>query len=81
MVNWSPFVSGPLDVVDLDCSHPNLIAPEMVREVAAVIQSRISGQHPQVIAAKTGSIPPLKNSEKRFGSFLKMFGKSGGRKP
>jgi nonribosomal peptide synthetase DhbF len=42
--DWSPYVSGPLEVVDLDCSHPNLIAPEMVATVAeAIAKSLASG--------------------------------------
>jgi amino acid adenylation domain-containing protein len=41
MVDWSPHVSGELDVVDVDCSHSNLIAPEMAPTVAAVVADRM----------------------------------------
>jgi thioesterase domain-containing protein len=35
--DWSCFVAGPLEVVDLDCTHLNLVAPEMAPSVAAIV--------------------------------------------
>jgi thioesterase domain-containing protein len=38
MVDWTPYVSArALTVVDLDCTHPDLIAPQMAPKVAALI--------------------------------------------
>jgi amino acid adenylation domain-containing protein len=84
MVNWSPYVSGPMDVVDLDCSHPNLIAPEMAAEVANVILSRLSPSAEKQANGKSSasgdkSLQPT--SSGKIQSFLRKMMKSGGKKP
>jgi thioesterase domain-containing protein/acyl carrier protein len=86
MVNWSPYVSGALDVVDLDCSHPNLIAPEMVGEVAQVILSRISPPLPNSVNDKSsdagsGNLPLKPASTGKVRSLLGTLMKPRGTKP
>jgi thioesterase domain-containing protein len=40
--DWSPFVTGALEVRDLDCEHSDLVSAQLSSAVAALVASHLS---------------------------------------
>jgi thioesterase domain-containing protein len=50
--NWRPFVDGPIEAVELDCHHRNILLPEPMHRLGPALSERL---------ARAAAISPLSN--------------------